>query len=253
MRRAIRLLVALLIGASTVSGLSQVPELLSRLELFRVAAFKLEGARYLDGPTVQQLLSLSDDASVWDDLRLLEERLEAHVLVQEAKVSRRLPGTLIVELRERQPVALVATPALEPVDADGQPLPIDPAVHRLDLPILTPGPKMVHGGTPLSPGQVRTMASELERLGQLDPEFVRSVSELAWEARGAILARLSEPPLDVRFRPPLAAQRLRQGLAVLADAMARAPNVVPATVDLRFVDQVVVKLTRANRTTQKAP
>ena len=253
MRRAIRLVVALLVGAGTVAGLRQVPELLSRLELFRVEAFKLEGARYLDGTAVQQLLSLDDDASVWDDPRLLEERLEAHVLVEEATIRHRLPETLIVEIRERHPIALVATPALEPVDADGKPLPIDPAAHRLDLPILRLGRSMARGGALLTPGQVRTMASELERLSQLDPEFVRSVSELVWEARGAILARLAEPSFEVRFRPPLAAQRLRQGLAVFADAMARAPGVVPTTVDLRFVDQVVVKLTRTNRTNNGAP
>src|SRR5207249_3161124 len=60
--------------------------------------------------------------------------------VAEARVVRRLPAVLSVELREVEPAALVPAPrgsgrGLVAVDAAGRPLPFDPARAGLDLPI----------------------------------------------------------------------------------------------------------------------
>jgi len=51
-------------------------------------------------------------------------RLRAHPLIRAVEVSRRLPGTLVVEVEERVPVGLVPTPTLQPVDRDGHRLPL---------------------------------------------------------------------------------------------------------------------------------
>ena len=47
------------------------------------------------------------------------------------RVERRLPNRLRVEIEERRPVALAATPTLEPVDGEGVRLPIDPTLYVL--------------------------------------------------------------------------------------------------------------------------
>ena len=144
-------------------------------------------------------------------------------------------------VRERQPVALVATPALDPVDRRGQYLPIDPALHRLDLPILRPTEARPGTLTLSRHQQIQAMAEELHRLGELSPDFARSVSELVWTSRETLVARFSEIRAEVQFEPPLGARRLRQGLAALTDAVSRAPQRVLTVADLRFQDQVVVK------------
>nr|MCU0626302.1 FtsQ-type POTRA domain-containing protein [Gemmatimonadaceae bacterium] len=59
-------------------------------------------------------------------------------LVAEAEVDRRLPGTLVVRIAERTPVALVAgASGLRAVDTAGTILPIDPVVSTVDAPVVS--------------------------------------------------------------------------------------------------------------------
>ena len=239
MRKALALTVPLMLAAGTIAAFGDGPDILARFARLRVSAVEVRGTRYIDAEEVRQLVPAYQDERGGG--RSLERRLRTHILVEEATV-RSLPGdTLEIEIRERQPVALVATPALEPVDASGEYLPIDPAVHRLDLPILRPS--MGQPGVLMRSEhqQIQTMAAELGRLRELDPDFARSISELLWESRETIAARLSELPAEVRFEPPLGARRLRQGLAARTDALSRAPARAYTVADLRFEDQVVVR------------
>jgi cell division septal protein FtsQ len=206
------------------------------MEFFRVEAFELDGARYL---TVEEALAAArvpEGAGVWDDPTAWVTGLEAHPLVRSARVRRRLPATLVFEITEREPVALIPTPILEAVDADGNVLPVDPSRHGLDLPLLG-----VTGASRPAPEAVAVMAAEVERLGRIDPAFLARTSELVQDERGDLIARWSEPQVAFRFRPEVPAWRLREGQAVLAEASLRAVGSrAPATVDLRFADQVVI-------------
>jgi cell division septal protein FtsQ len=116
---------------------------LRRLDFFRVRQVELVGIRYLDADQVLRALGLAQHASVFDATDALAKRVRALDGVADASVSRRLPGSLKVIVREIDPVALVANPrgALAVVDAAGRPLPFDPATQAsggggLDLPIV---------------------------------------------------------------------------------------------------------------------
>lgn len=114
------------------------PRLLRRLEFFRVRRIEIAGARYLAPRTITQALALGRDASVFDDLAVMERRLRALPGVKAAELGRRLPGSLIVTLTETEPVALIPRRgALTPVDDRGRVLPYDPAQVVPDLPIAT--------------------------------------------------------------------------------------------------------------------
>ena len=162
-----------------------------------------------------------------------------HPLVRVAEVRRRLPGTLRLVVEEREPVALAASSKLEPVDREGRVLPLDPSTHGFDLPLLKVRAETRKDGAPAGP--VSTLAAETARLSRIDPEFLALTSELALDDRGDLIARWSEPAVTFRFRPEVPAIRLKQGMLVLADALLRAEGKLPATIDLRFADQVVVK------------
>jgi len=56
-----------------------------------------------------------------------------------------------------------------------------------------------------------------------------------------VVARWSEPRVDFLLRPGTSPRRLREGFAVLGDALVREPGAVPTLVDLRYADQVVVR------------
>jgi hypothetical protein len=83
---------------------------------------------------------------------------------------------------------------------------------------------------------------EADRLAADDPTFLAAVSEMAIDDRGDATAAVSGDLL-LRFRPPLSHRRLRDGLAVVEDAILRRPDRRAAVLDLRFEDQVVVGYT----------
>jgi len=215
-----------------------VPHALAEMEVFRVQGIRLEGARFLTLEDALRSLALPDEASVWDDPEPWIEPLLAHPLVVGIEVTRDLPDSLVLHVRETQPVALVPNPTLEPVDADGRILPIDPSRHRLDLPLLRVGAVPSEG---VDPGRVLLLARELERLGAADQAFASKLSEIEWVGRGDAVALWGDPGLAIHFRLPLSVGRLREVMAVLGDAATRFPDRRLRAVDLRYEEQVVIR------------
>ncbi|HZD04278.1 MAG TPA: FtsQ-type POTRA domain-containing protein [Longimicrobiales bacterium] len=239
MRRALtRMMAAAALSSALALGVSHVPDLLAGVEMFRVRGIRLEGTRFLTLEEVLASVELPPDASVWDDPMPWVRPLLANPLVEALDVGRDLPDSLVVRVTETSPVALVPTPTLVPVDADGRRLPIDPSRHRLDLPLLRPGDDSAGEAARL---QVRPLAHELQRLGSADPEFVAMLSELDWEGEGDATALWGDPVVAFRFTPPLSAARLHEAMAVFTDATARFPDRRLRAVDLRYAEQVIVR------------
>jgi POTRA domain-containing FtsQ-type protein len=111
--------------------------LLRPLRFFGVRRVDVVGARYLAPAAVVAGLGLRPEASVFDDLEALREHLLLVPGVASAKVTRRLPGTLVVAIVEREPVALADGPdGLVALDATARPLPYDPTAAPVDAPIV---------------------------------------------------------------------------------------------------------------------
>ena len=121
------------------------PRLLRRIDFFRVRRVELVGATNLGRDEILRGLALGRNANVFDDLAPIERRAKAIPGVATAEVSRRVPGTLVVELTEVAPVALVpGRDGLSAMDATGHILPFDPSVAAPDLP-LSPRPDSLVG------------------------------------------------------------------------------------------------------------
>ncbi|HWC74739.1 MAG TPA: FtsQ-type POTRA domain-containing protein [Gemmatimonadales bacterium] len=125
-------------GAAIVvmTAWTTAPLVLRRLAFFRVRQVELVGIRYLDADQVLAALRLSPEASVFDDMRVLADRLRGLDGVADVTIGRRLPAVLKVIVREVEPVALVANArgALTVVGADGHALPFE--LVTLDLPVV---------------------------------------------------------------------------------------------------------------------
>lgn len=232
MRRGFRIALGLTVVAGVLVGGTRMPGLLSRMEYFRLTDFKLEGARVLTLEQVLQHLDIPEGASFWDDPAGWSNRIVRHPMVRSVGLRMRLPRTLVISLEERVPVAFVATPVLEPVDRDGVVLPLDPVARRLDLPVLQ--------GVEPHTDELRVLAAEAARLAGTDPRFTAMLSELALDDQGNVLGSFGDETVVFRFRPHLSARRLREGIAVLADARERRTDAVADVIDLRYEDQVVV-------------
>src|SRR5690606_2884838 len=99
--------------------------------------------------------------------------IRAHPVVEDVQITRRLPGTLRIRVREKAAVALVADDdALLLATAAGEILPVDPASVEVDLPI-------VHGSFADSAGaaSVRRALDMIGHLADLDPDLMAATSE----------------------------------------------------------------------------
>lgn len=207
------------------------PLLLRHMSFFRVRHVQVVGARYVEPRDILDRLKVDTLASVWDPVGPLEERVARHPLVRGVTVSRKLPGTLVVQLVENVPVALVPTSnGFRAYDERGVALPIDPTTADVDVPILSRPDKpllaLLGAARIQAPDLFRRM-SEVRREGGGGPfggqEVVFVLDSLPVRAPGDVtLHRLSDLQLVER---DLARRRLRA-----------------IELDLRFRDQVIARL-----------
>lgn len=130
--------------ALVVGGWFVAPRVLRRLDFFRVRRVELIGVENLGDETILRGLGLGRHANLFDDLAPIARHARAIPGVQTATVSRRLPGTLMVEIVEVPPVALVpGRDGLTAMDAAGHLLPFDPSVAAPDLPLATRADSLV--------------------------------------------------------------------------------------------------------------
>jgi hypothetical protein len=242
MRRDVRILVATACVGAAIAWGGRIPAAIVDLKMFRVENVEVRGLRYLDQAEVVGLLALAPETSVWSDKAPWMERVAAHPLVKDVRVSRRLPDGLLVVVTERTPIALGPTPTLEPMDAEGRRLPVDPAEFRLDLPVIHTARRPPRGSRHF-PREVRGLAAEVEHLMASDTSFLQLVSSVAWEGPGAVAVRWTDPEVEFLLPPQASPARLREGLGALADAASRTRQGRPEVIDLRFADQVVVRRT----------
>ncbi len=241
-RRFVRPALGLIVLAVAVVagslGASRLGAAVAEMELFRVTTVEVEGIEYLDREAVLALAAIDTEASVWDDPAPLIERLEYHPLVVRVGVRKRLPHTLVLEVTESEPVALVPTPTLRPVDRQGRILPLDPAEQRLDLPLLRVSLDPEHPDFTSSVA-LATLIEEAVRLRDINPELAARVSTIGLDASGSVVIELFSPEVTVRYRAPSTEEWLAMGVRALADARSRR-GAQPRMLDLRFPDQVVV-------------
>lgn len=240
MRRDGRILLATVCFGAVVAWGDRIQERVADMEFFRIDEVEVRGLRYMEESEVVALLGLLPETSVFSDKAAWNDRLQAHPLIKTARVARRLPNRLLVVVTERTPVALAPTPTLEPMDAEGRRLPLDPAEFRLDLPVIHTARRPPRGSRHF-PEEVRRLAAEVEHLMAADTSFLQLVSSVAWSSRGAISVRWTEPSVEFLLPTHAPPARLREGLGALADAASRSPRGMPDAIDLRFADQVVVR------------
>lgn len=198
---------------------------LSRLEFFRVRHVRIQGVRFLAPSELVLHLGVDTTASVWDPLDPLTARVRTHPLVEDATVRRSLPGTLVVRVTEKVPVALVpARGGFAAYDADARVLPIDPSRVPLDLPIV--------------PARDTALLRLLGEVRQDHPALFARISEVRRVGRGELLVRLATVP--VRAMADVHAGRLADIIPVEQDLARRRARVVE--LDLRYREQVIARL-----------
>ncbi len=205
------------------------PLVLQRLAFFRVRQVELVGVRNLTPDAVIAALRLGPRASVFSDTRLLADRVRGLAGVADARVMRRLPAMLTVEVREVEPAALAPGPrgsrGLVVVDAGGRTLPFDPARGGgLDLPIAASADSGVVG--------------VLALIQSVDPALFHSITGARTIRRGAVVLEIGSRRRVVVGRDA-GPEVIRAVTQVAQDLAAKGQTY--AELDARFAGQVVVR------------
>lgn len=203
------------------------PLVMRRMAFFHVRRIEILGARYVAPGDILARLHVDTMASVWDPTAPLVARVGAHPEIEHVVIHRKLPGTLVVDVTERAPVALVpSTAGFRAYDARGVPLPINLARVTVDAPVLLrPDTTMLRllGAMRSGMPSMYARVSTIERVGANQDELLIKLKDVPVRAmQDVTLDRLA----DVE---PVAEDLNRKQLRV-------------AEIDLRYRDQVVARL-----------
>ena len=229
-----RLIVAFQLGAALVVAVSAVWAGYSRVmasERLRVAKVEVRGSRFLSEGEVRELLGPAVGENILNlDIDSLKARLRSSPWVADATVTRTLPDTLRVEVRERVPLALAELERLYLMDGDGGLIDIyGPRPAAFDLPI-------VRGLQRAEPEDRRTRAilagALLQDLGDLGAQ----VSEVEVEKNGDLRVVLRGAGEVVRMGAPPYRSRLLTFLSLRDELRVRCPRA--EWFDLRFRDRI---------------
>lgn len=224
LRRSLRLAVTGLALALVAASPWWVRAGLERLDYFRIQRVEIAGLRHLPPEEILARLQVDTFASVWQRLEPLARRVREHPDLEQADVSRRLPGTLVVTVRERAPVALVPGPGgMRVYDGRGVALPLDPSRAGVDVPVVA--------------APDRAILALLDSVRLQEPALFARISEVR-RAGSELLVLIAVLP--VRTRSDLSAARLAEVIPVEEDLRRRGAQ--PAELDLRFRDQVIARL-----------
>jgi cell division protein FtsQ len=201
------------------------PLALRRMDFFRVRRLEIVGTRYIGSSDIVARANVDTMRSVWDPTGPIADRVRGHSGVETVHVTRKLPGTLVITITERQPVALVPSPqGFRAYDARGTVLPVDLTRGRVDAPVIA------RADTAL----LRLLGDMRARL----PELYRRVSEVKRVGANELLLQLDAAP--VRALGTVTLDDLHQIPSVEADLRRRAARV--AELDLRYSGQIIARL-----------
>ncbi len=233
--RILRWIVVLALVGLLLFGIQNAYSSFTDSDLFRLDHINVVGNLLLKKSEVAVISGLEIGVNLFAaDLNAATRRLVADPTIKDALLLRQPPGGLLIELRERRPLALAATSeGLVGLDGEGVLFPL-PQV-RIDLPVVT-GIEAAAD----SPGVYRlsSLVSFLEQLHSKAPAFLDEVSEIHLVSVTEARIHLVGDGLTLRMRLEGAIDQVRRFNAFVKAGAHR--NQTPVYIDLRFSNQVVV-------------
>jgi cell division septal protein FtsQ len=189
---------------------------------FHVRRIELVGGTYLTPADIARAIAVPARASIFDETARFLARVRRMAGVRDARIARRLPGTLRVTIREAEAVALAERNGrLVLLDTRGTILPFDPTSPAADLPLAEAD---------------RAVAGVLARVRETDADLFAGID------RGSRLRQdvvLEMGGGRVIFRADATGDEIRD-LALIRDWLAR-EGTSWRELDARFSSRVVVR------------
>jgi len=203
-------------------------------ERLRVSHLEVRGSHFLSEGEVRGLIGPAVGENILAlDIEALKGRLRGSPWVADATVTRTLPDTLRVEIRERVPLALAELDRLYLMDADGGLIDLyGPRTGAFDLPIVR---GLLGVEEESRRERARRAGALLADLGELGSE----VSEVYVLGTGDLRVVLRGPGEVLLFAEPPYRERLLTFLSLRQELVERAPGA--EHFDLRYRGRIYAK------------
>jgi cell division protein FtsQ len=213
-------------------------------ERFLLSRFEVRGNRVL---TEEEVLELSGAVMGGNllDVRIsaLEEAVASSPRVDRAQARRVLPDRVVVTLDEKRPVALVAAGGgrvLEVTD-DGEVLPVAAQTASVDLPVITGVVGDVEPGIDTLSPELTDALALLRRAQEVSEGLWMDISEIRIAPGSGLVIYTVADGAEIRVGSGApGSSDLERLWRVLCDIRDRGGEA--ETIDLRFKDQVIVRL-----------
>jgi cell division protein FtsQ len=213
-------------------------------EEFVISAIDVKGNAVLTPEEVVELSGLGLGQSLLGvSLEDVEEAVARSPRVERARASRHLPGTIVIRLDEILPVALVASTsgALAEVTDDGRVLEPVERSSCVDLPLVSGPFGRVEVGSELPSEELGLALELLREARRVSPLLWAELSEVKIAPGSGLILYTVADGAEVRVGSgALDADGLEDLWLVMSDL--RAKGLAAESIDLRFDDQLVVRL-----------
>ncbi len=245
LRRWAGLVLMLLLGLGGWISYPYFREWLSQQSYFNITGITFSGLERVSESEISALLPPLKGKNLFSlDMPWLEKQLEQHSWVEKADLHRHLPAGLLIEIHERQPVALVNCGDLWAIDRSGVILPLEGERGEIDLPIINAGigPEL-KAGVATSDLRVLVLLPQIAALQKRLPEIWGAISEVSWDEKGQIEIYVFRNSARVLLGEKPTWQQMLNFYTFLIYQGRRSGIEDITFVDLRFHEQVVVRRT----------
>ena len=188
LNRTLRVGVTLFSAVLLVVGGFFVTQLLLASDLFRVEQVEVQGNGRLRKGQVVALSDIETGINTFNlDIGLIGRKIEENPWVESARVQRIFPRQVMINIEERQPVAIVNLGYLYYLDKQGEIFKVLDATDNLDYPIVTGfnyAKAQAHNAEYAQ--QLKQVVKLLTDLGQRKLFSLEQVSEIHFEASGGL-------------------------------------------------------------------
>jgi cell division protein FtsQ len=210
---------------------------------FSVQKIIVTGNSLLDTADVLATAKIDSAENIWDtDLEKIRQRLKELPQVRTVEVSRMFPSRLLINIKERQPVALVISNGLWGVDREGYLLPRYRFEVGMDFPVITGlNIKERRPGSKIENAKIVALAEFLGALQVSGPVVYYLISEVTMNDIYGVKAITVEKNIPVYFGKENLLRKSKKLTAAWEYLASEHKLDDILYLDLRFDDQVVAR------------
>ena len=200
------------------------------------------GVRTVSDQEIKAIAGIKPKMNIYaTSLEPIKKRLESHPDIRSVTITRQHPDTLVIQITEREPAAVIKTDGTQPdipIDRDGLMLSEKKMEHALHLPKLCGlGSVTYRPGSRVAEPRVAGAVRFVDALIHIQKSDFLSIKELRFTQPGSVILETATIP-EIRLGAEYSNEKVLRLVRVLEKL--REQRVNAKVIDLRFTDVAVI-------------